>query len=103
MRFSKRDIELCPSGPATYKYTTVRPVDITAIRRLEDQVGNLEYFPTFARPFYRIHSREKKIQIRGVEGEASFTVVFMGRDNSASIAFLDATIESIPEPAQQEE
>ncbi len=103
MRFSKCDIDLCPSGPATYRYTIDGTIDTAAIRRMgADLGGELEYFPAFARPFYRIYSREKKIQIRGVEGEKDFTVAFMGRENTASISFFDAVVGALPEQVSEE-
>ncbi len=76
----KERMENClPSAPE-YRYEFSEPWSAEAIREL-GELGELDYYAHFPRPFFRVRLREG-IVIRGVEGDAGCRVIFAGEDAS---------------------
>ena len=75
MRFTQKKVEDCFDHSAIYEYRLETPTTETSIRALGQELGRLQYFPDFPRPFYRILA-EGGLQIRGVQGERDFQAVF---------------------------
>lgn len=76
----KELMENClPSAPE-YRYEFSEPWSAETIRRL-GELGELDYYAHFPRPFFRVRVREG-VEIRGVEGEACCRVIFAGDDAS---------------------
>ena len=71
-------VEDCFDGSRVYVYTFDTPWTRDNIRRLE-ALGSLEYFPSFARPFFRLIA-ENGMQAKGVEGETNCRVIFPKKD-----------------------
>lgn len=67
-----RIVETCLDGTMNVEKTLDTPTDRQFIHHLAS-LGNLEYFPQFARPFFRI-TRPGAFVIKGVEGESNFEV-----------------------------
>jgi hypothetical protein len=67
-----RIIETCLDGTMNVEKMLDRAMDRKFIHHLA-VLGNFEYFPQFARPFFRI-TRPGIFVIKGVEGEISFEV-----------------------------
>lgn len=67
-----RIIETCLDGTMNIEKTLDRATDNRFIHHL-GMLGTLEYFPQFARPFFRI-TRPGIFVIKGVEGELTFEV-----------------------------
>jgi len=74
MRFTQKRVEDCFDHSAIYEYRLETPTTETSIRALGQELGRLQYFPDFPRPFYRILAED--LQIRGVQGERDFQAVF---------------------------
>lgn len=74
---AKKKIEDCFDGSSIYIYWFDTRLTAVFIRSL-DFLGELEYFPDFPRPFFRLHSKEG-LQIKGVEGEDNCRVIFPGK------------------------
>lgn len=67
----------CVSKAKMYELTYAFPITPWLIRAL-DQLGTLEYFPEFPRPFYRLTVRDS-FQLKGVEGAPSARlIIFRG-------------------------
>lgn len=76
----KEMVENClPSAPE-YRYEFSEPWSAETIRRLT-QLGDLDYYAHFPRPFFRVRWREGAL-MRGVEGEARCRVIFAGEHAS---------------------
>jgi len=69
-------LEDCFDGGFVLRYRTDQPWTPDAIRSLA-QLGELDYFLDFPRPYYRVRGRGG-FQIRGLEGEPVCTVIFPG-------------------------
>ena len=67
-------LEDCFDGSAVFRYRTAQPWTAEAIRSLA-QLGELDYFRDFPRPYYRVRS-SSGLLIRGLEGECFCTVIF---------------------------
>ena len=67
-------LEDCFDGSAVFRYRTDQAWTTEAIRALA-RFGELDYFPDFPRPYYRVRSTNG-LQIRGLEGEYVCTVIF---------------------------
>jgi hypothetical protein len=67
-----RVIETCLDGTRNVEKTLDRPVDRKFIYHLAE-LGNLEYFSEFSRPFFRI-TRPGDFIIKGIEGQNTFEV-----------------------------
>lgn len=79
MRVVRKElVENClPSAPE-YRYEFSEPWSAETIRELGD-LGELDYYAHFPRPFFRVRLREG-VQIRGVEGDVCCRVIFAGDD-----------------------
>ncbi len=69
-----KKVEDCFDGSRVYRYwfdQTWTQADITRLRRF----GDLDYFPDFPRPFFRLLGHDGQ-QIKGVEGDNSCRAVF---------------------------
>lgn len=74
----KERLENClPSAPE-YRYEFSAPWSPETIRRL-GELGQLDYYSHFPRPFFRVRLREGAV-IRGVEGDACCRVMFAADD-----------------------
>jgi hypothetical protein len=69
---ASRIIETCLDGTMNVEKKLDRPINKTFIDHLA-ALGNLEYFPQFSRPFFRI-TRPGTFIIKGVEGEDNFEI-----------------------------
>ena len=67
-------IEDCFDGSRVYRYQFDQPWSAPSILQLQ-QVGSLQFFPDFPRPFFRLHT-DAGVQITGVGDEDSCRVVF---------------------------
>ncbi len=67
-------LEDCFDGGAVYRYRTDQPWTREAIQSLT-RFGELDYFGDFPRPYYRVRN-SSGLQVRGLEGERTCTVVF---------------------------
>lgn len=66
---SVEKIEDCFDGSSVYGYAFDAPWDRAAIQRL-GELGELDYFPEFPRPFFRLRG-PNGLQVKGVEGETT--------------------------------
>ena len=77
--FKSRKVEDCFDGSRVYEYHLAQgTVDETFIKSLA-AIGELEYFPNFPRPFFRICSPDG-LQLKGVQDEQTFQVILPGRE-----------------------
>lgn len=72
---SRTSLEVCLDGSVRKEFLLDRSVTRMFITYL-GSLGTLEYFPSFARPFYRI-TRPGCYIIKGVEGDPTFQVLFI--------------------------
>ena len=76
MRITESRItETCLDGTVNVEKRLDRPMDRKFIYHLAE-LGDLEYFSEFARPFFRI-TRSGSFVIKGVEGAETFQVFFI--------------------------
>ncbi|MBN1346123.1 MAG: hypothetical protein JXQ73_25775 [Phycisphaerae bacterium] len=73
-----KKVEDCFDGSSVYSYRFDVAWTRESIRRL-DSLGELEYFPDFPRPFFRLLG-SGGLQVKGVEGETSCRVIFPRKD-----------------------
>ena len=92
-----KEVEDCLDGSLIKDVFLDEPVSEGFIRYLGDE-GRLEYFPDFARPFFRI-TRDRDFTIKGVEGNRSFQVVFF-RDTAELEGKLREYIDKYPKCSQ---
>ncbi len=71
---SVKKVEDCFDGGSVFSYEMDEEVTEASIKRL-GVLGRLDYFPHFPRPFYRLIT-DDGLQIKGVEGERDFQVIF---------------------------
>ncbi|MDD1719803.1 MAG: hypothetical protein LUQ25_07070 [Methanoregulaceae archaeon] len=88
-----RTVEVCLDGTVIREIRIDRTITREFIGHLGD-TGLLEYFPAFARPFFRI-TRAGAYVIKGVEGEETFRVVYLS-DYETQEELLRKHIESLP-------
>ena len=67
-------IEDCFDGSMIFKYSFAGEIGEMFMRKLE-LIGELNYYPEFSRPFYKIFTFNG-IQIKGIIGETNFEVTF---------------------------
>lgn len=67
-------VEDCFDGSRVYVYEFDTEWNRVEIMKLE-ALGKLDYFPEFARPFFRVVS-ENGMQLKGVEGDRTCRVIF---------------------------
>ncbi len=79
MRFENKKVEDCFDGSFIYEYRLEEPITEGLIRILGKKLGRLEYFGDFPRPFFRVLA-EGGMQVKGVEGERTFQVIFSARN-----------------------
>lgn len=86
-----KEKEVCLDGTEIKEFLLDGTVDEAFIKAF-GQLGRLDYFGNFPRPFYRI-TRDGQFIIKGVEGFATFQVIFL-RDVTVLEAELSAFIQS---------
>ena len=69
-----RHVEDCFDGDFIKEFELDQPLDEAVMRRLADD-GELQYFPNFPRPYFRI-DRRGVCTIQGVIGKKTFRVTF---------------------------
>ena len=69
-----KKVEDCFDGSRVYRYWLDDVWTETAILRLR-ALGDLDYFPNFPKPFFRLVGRDG-VQVKGVGGENSCRAVF---------------------------
>jgi hypothetical protein len=74
-------IEDCFDGSSVFQYHFDLPWTRESISVLR-QLGELDYFPDFPRPFFRLHT-SNGLQIKGVEGEDNCRVIFPRKDKES--------------------
>ncbi|HUI80430.1 MAG TPA: hypothetical protein VLY24_21040 [Bryobacteraceae bacterium] len=70
---SVEHLEDCFDGSAVFRYQTDEPWTTERICALR-QIGTLDYFPDFPRPFYRARTPQG-LEIKGLQGERVCRVV----------------------------
>ncbi len=95
-----KKIEDCLDGSMIKDFSMDEPVDRSFIRHLGVD-GTLEYFPDFARPFYRV-TKDGMYVLKGVEGNTTFQVVFVTDEEELELK-LREHIEAFHKLNQQEE
>jgi hypothetical protein len=88
-----KQIEDCLDGSSIYSYTLSAAWTRAAIRAL-GELGRLEYFADFPRPFFRVIGAEGLV-IKGVEGETSCRVVYPVQCTAPSRRVVEAVLDSI--------
>jgi hypothetical protein len=77
--FESRKVEDCFDGSRVYEYRlTQSTIDEAFIKSLAT-LGQLEYFPKFPRPFFRVRSQDG-LQLKGVQNEQTFQVILPGKE-----------------------
>ncbi len=80
-------VEDCFDGSSVYRYFFDSVWSREEIRRL-GELGRLDYYPDFPRPFFRVVG-PGGAQLRGVEGERSCQVVLPRQDRQEVIERLE--------------
>ena len=93
MEFIPKKIEDCFDGSRIFEYTLPREIDEDIIKTLGD-LGKLEYFKEFPRPFFRIFTGHED-QIKGVEGEKTFKVIYTRTSLEKGKKEVEATLTSL--------
>ena len=83
-----KPVENCLDSVPTRDFFLSDDIDKETILRL-GKLGKLEYFPHFARPFFRVTKKGAYI-IRGVQGNRSFQVIFTDPSQSEGREILAA-------------
>lgn len=81
-----KDIEDCFDGSFIKELLFDREVTKEFILYL-GKTGDLDYYPTFARPFYKIDSKGK-FQIKGVEGNKTARITLYEKNFDETLIFL---------------
>jgi len=68
-------VEFCLDGSMTMEYLLDTAVSRSFIEYL-GSIGRTEYFPHFARPFFRIN-RSGSFLVKGVEGDTTIQVAYL--------------------------
>lgn len=69
-----KKVEDCFDGSVIFEYFFDQNIDEKLMKELA-QEGNLNYFPDFKKPFFKIYSANG-LQIKGIVGENNFEVVY---------------------------
>ena len=100
MRIVKvEQLEDCFDNTAEFAYHMSEPWSGPTIRALEE-LGKLEYFAHFPRPFFRVRT-PGGVQIKGVEGETRCRAIYPERNRQQLIEDLLAHFDASgkqPEP-----
>ncbi|MEZ4223327.1 MAG: hypothetical protein R3B13_20445 [Polyangiaceae bacterium] len=72
---ASHELKTCLDSTSNRALVLDAPITADLIRHL-GALGRLEYFPTFARPFFRLTKRGCFVA-RGVQGSARFEVMFL--------------------------
>ena len=86
-----KDIEDCFDGSFIKEFLYDKKVTKDFIHYL-GKTGKLDYFPDFARPFYKL-SCPKKYTLKGVEGSNSSRITLYGENLEEVMEYLDKYIE----------
>jgi hypothetical protein len=70
-----KEVEECLGDVITKEFLLNEPVKETFIRHM-GELGGLQYYPHFPRPFYKITKRGNFI-LKGVQGNNTFQVFFV--------------------------
>jgi hypothetical protein len=76
--FESRKVEDCFDGSRVYEYRLAQSTIDEAFIKSLAVLGQLEYFPRFPRPFFRVRS-QNGLQLKGVQGEQTFRVILPGK------------------------
>jgi hypothetical protein len=82
-----RNIENCVGVTNAKEIVFEEPVKYDFIRFLGKE-GNLQYFPSFPRPFFKIEVEGKYI-LKGIEGEKIMKIVLIGENETALKSFVE--------------
>ena len=77
--FESKKIEDCFDGSRVVEYCLLEGSVGEAFIKSLKTVGDLEYFPHFPRPFYRVLSGDG-LQVKGVQDEQTFQVILPGEE-----------------------
>jgi hypothetical protein len=77
--FESRKIEDCFDGSRVYEYRLVQSTIDEAFIKSLAALGQLEYFPQFPRPFFRVRSQDG-LQLKGVQDEQTFQVILPSKE-----------------------
>lgn len=69
-----KKLEDCFDGGVIFEYTFDEKIQEGFMKKLSGK-GKLDYFPEFAKPFFKIFS-DKGLQIKGIIGENNIEVTF---------------------------
>lgn len=72
--FESKKLEDCFDGSRVYEYRLMQSTIDEAFIKSLAALGQLEYFPKFPRPFFRVRSQDG-LQLKGVQGEQTFQVI----------------------------
>lgn len=70
-----KEKEVCLDGTEIKEFLLDTPVNGQLIQTF-DEIGTLEYFSDFPRPFFRV-TRPSQFIMKGVEGNVTFQVIFV--------------------------
>jgi len=75
MNIAGRDkVEDCFDGSSVFTYAFSRGWTRDEILKLRE-LGELDYFPDFPRPFFRLHCKNG-LQVKGIEGDPRCRVIY---------------------------
>jgi hypothetical protein len=80
--FESRKIEDCFDGSRVYEYRLVQSTIDEAFIKSLAALGQLEYFPQFPRPFFRVRSQDG-LQLKGVQDEQTFQVILPSKEQQS--------------------
>jgi hypothetical protein len=89
-----RFVESCLDSTTVKELELDGPIDEASVRRVAEG-ANLQYYPDFPRPYFRI-DRPGAWVAQGVVGASSFRVTFSSRAGPSAEADLVALLEGTP-------
>ena len=92
----KQQIEDCFDGSSIYGYTFDEPVSREDVFSLK-AVGTLDYFPNFARPFFRVRTGNG-MQIKGIEGDKIIRVIYPSKDREMIMEEFEGRFKGLDGP-----
>ena len=93
MKYTTKKVEDCFDGSRIFEYQFDFAIDSVFIKKL-GELGKLEYFKDFPRPFFRIITK-KGNQFKGVEGEKNFKAIFTRSDLERGKEELEYRLEDL--------
>jgi hypothetical protein len=90
-----RKLEDCFDGSIIFKYSFDREVDEVLMKRIGEE-GKVQYFPEFARPFFKIIT-PGSIQVRGIVGDRDFEAVYPQTDKWVKKGAFEANLKKLLE------